>query len=234
MAETQKPPIKRKKRKQKGGFGYILLFAVVFLSALWGLSYIVKSYSPDVDVSIGNNETLILEEDDTEIKTVDERLKWIQMEDELPTVSIKTPEEDTKKIKIFGRNIKETIKISKEPENGAIKETETPKPEIKKQKLDFRLRSPKEPPIPKIEAPKDNTVTKVYVGKYATIEEAIRMQSKIAGEAPETIPFIKSVNGKYVVQIGSFSDKEKALSLVSEMNEKGYNARAVSINLNKK
>lgn len=229
MAEIKKAPIKRKKRKKKGGFGYILLFAVVFLSALWGLSYIVKSYSPDVDVSIGNNEGLILEEDETEIKTVDERLKWIQMEDELPTVSIKIPENDAKKIKIFEKNIKETVKTITDEEQPSTDKTPEINTEEKKQKLDFRFKNQKEQLIPKIEIKKESTVTKVYVGKYSTIEEAIRIQSKIAGDAPETIPFIKLINGKYVVQIGSFSDKEKALSLVNEMNEKGYNARAVSI-----
>lgn len=229
MAEKQKTPIRRKKRKQKSALGYILLFAVVFLSALWGLSYIVKSYSPDVDVSIGNNEALILEENETEIKTVDERLKWIQMEDELPTVSIKVPDEERKKIKIFGKSIPDSIKITVE-EKKSIKNDIYQKNENKKQTLDFRLKNPVDEQIVRpVSKQRPSTITKVYVGKYETIEEAMKMQSKIAGDAPETIPFIKSVNGKYVVQIGSFSDKEKALQLVEEMSNKGYNARAVSI-----
>ena len=47
-------PLKRKKRKKKNNFGYLLLFLIVFVSALFCLSYIVKSYTPDVDVTIGN------------------------------------------------------------------------------------------------------------------------------------------------------------------------------------
>lgn len=83
MQQEKKTTPIRKKKKKRTGLRYLILFTLVFISALFGLSYIVKSYSPDVDVAIGNNEALTLSEEDidVEMRTIDERLKWIQLED---------------------------------------------------------------------------------------------------------------------------------------------------------
>ena len=81
MTNENEQPIKRKRRKRKNSFmGYVYLFIFVFVAALAGFSYFVKSYSPEVDVTIGNQELVapISQSDmDVEVKSVDERLKWI-------------------------------------------------------------------------------------------------------------------------------------------------------------
>lgn len=234
MPEKKKntPPIKRRKRRaKKSGIGYIILFAFVFLFALWGLSYLVKSYSPDVDVTIGNtpqNEPLTLTETEAEIKTIDERLKWIQMEDNLPTVSIKVTEE---KIKQSSAQKKETLKTQQKEEKKQQR-PEPPKPDIKKQELNIKLNTVQDNDkytisIDKKEN-KQTKVSKVYVGQYSNLEDAIKMQNKIASQVADTTPFVKSINGKYVIQLGSFTEKEKAMALVSRMNSLGFNARVVS------
>ncbi len=236
MPEGKKSPIRRKRKKQKNGLGYILLFTVVFLFALWGLSYIVQSYSPDVDVEIGNNESLMLNETDTEIKTVDERLKWIKMEDELPTVSIKSSKEDDKKYDSTSskkqesaeQNRMESFFKNKQEDDVVRKNIQQQNEETNKQRLDFRIKNIQNiPSVPSM--PKETLISKVYVGKFSNVEEAIATQNKIAAHEPDTVPFIKLINGKYVVQIGSFSDKEKAVALAERMNSKGYSARVVTV-----
>ena len=110
--QEKEAKLKRKKRKRKkSSLGYLLLFTFVFLTALWGLSYAVKSLSPNVDIEIGNNEALTdaAIENDAEIKTVDERLKWIQMEDEMPSVAVRNNPEDEELEKIDSK-LKEKIK----------------------------------------------------------------------------------------------------------------------------
>ena len=80
--QVENKPVKLKRKRRKNSFmGYIYLFIFVFVLALAGLSYIVKSYSPEVDVTLGNIETEPLTQADMgmEVKSVDERLKWIQM-----------------------------------------------------------------------------------------------------------------------------------------------------------
>lgn len=211
-------PIKRKKRKNKKHFGYLYLFAFVFIIVLVGLSYILKSYSPDIDVEIGNNDALTLSESemDVEIKSIDERLKWIQMEDEMPSVA--------------KRDNEETNEEDKQRENSE-KEKQTIKPptpsieDIKQQRPDFRNISPVTPVIPLPERPV--TITKVYLGSYSSLEEAMSVQNKVSHEEPALEPFIKAIRDTYIVQLGSFADKEKANALIIKLREKGYSPKII-------
>lgn len=223
------PPLvrkRRKRRRRKNALGYLLLFVFVFFLALFGLSYLVKSFSPDVDVAIGNSESLTLNnaDSDSEIKTIDERLKWIQMEDELPSVSIKPSKENIKP------NDKSTIKEqTQEPKKEESKKEQQKSDKIKlseskKEHLDFRL--PKNITVAEPQGQKPKT-SKVYIGKYNSIEDAIKIQHKISLEESDIIPFIKNINGQYVVQIGSFSDSNRATTLVNKMKTKGYPASVV-------
>ena len=100
--KIKKKKINKKNKKQSHFFSYLYLFAIVFLGALWGLSYIIKSYSPEIDVTIGNNDSFTLNDSevDMEIRTIDERLKWIQMEDDLPSVSVRSSEKAEKDKKL--------------------------------------------------------------------------------------------------------------------------------------
>ena len=42
---------------------------------------------------------------------------------------------------------------------------------------------------------------------------------------PSLAPFVKAVNGSYIVQLGSFSEKDRANALVSKLRAKGYNPK---------
>ncbi len=215
----------KRRRKKKINFGYLYLFTFIFLAAFWGLSYLVKSYAPDTDISIGSNETLTLNEPDmdVEIKTVDERLKWIQMEDEMPSVAVRENENRNENIydePNFDYSGEELQSVKKNDKK--VKEI-IPRPsisDIERQKTDFRA-SASSNIIPKPKAP-DTSVTKVYLGNYYTIEEAMKVQEEISSSEPDIIPFIKAVKDHYIVQLGSFSDKEKAYALVGRIQLKGY------------
>lgn len=213
-------PIRKKRKKHKKNFGYLYLFAFVFLAALAGLSYLVKAYSPDIDVTIGNNEALTLSDSDmeVEIKSVDERLKWIQLEDEMPTVAIREPENKPKK------ETKEEDKVKNKQKEEQQKEKKPPMPsfsDIPVQKTDFRTAQNRVNVVP-LPVP---SVTKVYLGSYTSIEEAMAIQSRISSEEPSLNPFIKAVRDSYIVQLGSFSDPEKASALVSKLRQNGYSPK---------
>lgn len=214
-------PLKRKKKKRKQNFGYLYLFTFVFIIVLIGISYILKSYSPDIDVEIGNNDALTLSEAemDVEIKSIDERLKWIQMEDEMPTVAKRDNET---------QNEEEKQKENIETEKQIIKPPIPSIEDIKEQRPDFRSISPVTPVIPLPERPV--TITKVYLGSYSTLEEAMAVQSKIANEDSSIEPFIKAIRDTYIVQLGSFADKEKANAFIIRLKEKGYAPKVISEN----
>ena len=67
-----------------------------------------------------------------------------------------------------------------------------------------------------------HTTTKVYLGNYSTLEDAVVVQNKVNSIEPGIVPFVKSVRGHYIVQLGSFSDSEKAGILVEKLRAKGY------------
>lgn len=236
---------KKKVKKKRFILGYLLLFAIVFLIALIAFMYFVKSYSPDVDVAIGNNESLTLTESemDFEIKTVDERLKWIQLEDEMPSVALRNSKSDIELEKITTKNSDNTKKDKENDTVKKIKETEkketstrenhnidiTPKrielSDALAGKRDFR-KNEKEiiipPPIP--------TLTKVYLGNYSSMDDAIAIQRQVGFDFPEISPFVKHINGAYVVQLSSFSNKEKANLFVERLREKGYKPKLQTSN----
>ncbi len=234
--ENRAIPIGKKRRKRKQNWSYVYLFAFVFIAALFSLSYLVKTYSPNIDVAIGNNDSLTLSDSEMDItaKPIDERLKWIQMEDEMPTVSIKGKEEkpikeitqENDKIK---QNIKKeediTVKQNKKEEQKPSNITKNPPlpsiMDLKPQVSDFRAATSKPAVIP---APKP-TITKVYLGTYSSIEEAMSVQNKISQEEASLTPFIKAMGNSYIVQLGSFSDKEKATSLAGHLKAKGYSPK---------
>ncbi len=219
-----------KKRKKKRHFGFLYLFVFVFIAALITVSHLVKQYSPDVDVAIGNREVTPLNyaDSDYEIRTIDERLKWIQMEDDMPSVSVKK-EKINDYSYLFDTDKKSSKDLKKKQTEQIIKKT-PPKPTIDDIKTKLNVPLPLNENIAsavKQEAAVEPSVsiTKVYIGKYSSLDEAIEMQHSVSNSGLGISPFVKSVNNHYIVQVGSFYDSKKADDLVSQLKAKGFSAR---------
>ncbi len=199
-----------------------LLFIVTFLVSLVVITYFIKSFSPNVDVEIGgeaeNVEQTTINDTDSDVKqAIDDRLKWIQLEDNMPTTEDKKQseeynnEDEAEEVKAT-----EKIKKSKNEELDAIELDTTAKP----QKL--------KPPVPA--QPQTATppkMSKVYVGSYTTIEQAIQAQNKLMNTSTSVSPFVKEVNGVYVLQAGSYANANKAEEISREINSLGFSARVV-------
>ena len=219
-----KAKLKRPKKKKKIA-GYIYLFIFVFITALVGITYVINYFSPDVDVEIGNKSSLVLNDEDIgmEVKPIDERLKWIQEEDELPSVAVR---ENKHGESINKDSIVDTSKDETENVKEVIPPPNKPKTEEKQElpKQDFRTANNSKTsgvipaPVP--------SLIKVYVGSYSSLEEAMAVQQQINSESHDTMSFIKAINGgKYIVQLGSFSTQEKADTYIQKMKAKGYNPK---------
>lgn len=246
IAVDHKQKKKRKNRRKKSFLGYLLLFIIVFIFCLVGFSHFVKSYSPDVDVSIGNVEEMTLSESDMEfeIKSIDERLRWIKMEDEMPSVAVRTTEENEARNKLIEKQKEKKDKKEKKEKKSKIEdEVSTAKVDILrndykksspvkielsdviKDKVDFRKQEVK--PIVPLPTP---SMTKVYLGYYSSLEEAMSVQEKIVADFPEIAPFLKNVGGSYMVQLSSFSKQETANLFVERVRAKGYNPKIMTTN----
>ncbi len=210
-------------KKMRQGF---VLFTITFLLTLVAVTYVIKNYSPNVDVEIGGeNESQVAydEEDGIEPKkAVDDRLKWIQLEDNMPGVSKRDGEEEIK-----------------------YEETDTQKERTKEEKRSEQKEEMKEITLQTEEAPiSENTdrvktpiqaqnpsqpfkMAKIYVGSYSNIEQAIQAQNRLMETNLTVSPFVKEVNGMYVLQVGSYANINKAEALVRDINAAGFSATLV-------
>ena len=222
------------KNSQRKAKQTIALFIITFLITLIGVTYLIKSFSPNVDVEIGGEELTTETGDESDEpesdfkKAIDDRLKWIQLEDNMPGVSKRGDEEKSEEVEY------ETAKTTANQENSAAPKKEEPAgPEITLPKAnETEYVNPQNgraaPPTPKPAAVEPYKMTKVYVGSYATIEQAIQAQNHLMNAPIGISPFVKEVNGSYVLQAGSFASAAKAESIANQIRQAGFSARVVS------
>ncbi len=205
-----------------------VLFIVTFLVSLIVITYFIKSMSPDVDVEIGGEDIQAVEEQSTESdvkKAIDDRLRWIQMEDNMPGVSKR---EDGETDEITYEHYEQDKNTNNHPKDSASNENEEELAPIEYVNKPEPQQEP-EPPVPAAPQPKQEVfkMSKVYVGSYPTIEQAIQAQNQLMNSTVSVSPFVKEVNGAYVLQAGSYADAGKAEAVAREINSLGFHARVV-------
>jgi len=78
------------------------------------------------------------------------------------------------------------------------------------------------------ETTKPVAMSKVIMGSYSTPMQARLVSDTLIEMDMNVSPFIKERNGRYVLQVGSFSDTAKAEGLVQELKNKGFDARVIN------
>src|SRR5574344_1085396 len=138
----------QKKQKKKNG---LMIFIIAFILAFLGLMTIVSNISPDVDVTIGDeNKT---EESPQDKQNVDERLRWIQLEDNMPGVSNRfSSEEQTEGSPEYVNPSQKEEKLKKEA-----------------QKKEMMKQEKEENSFTQVQLQPQSTMVKVYVGKFSTV-----------------------------------------------------------------
>lgn len=79
--------------------------------------------------------------------------------------------------------------------------------------------------LPSSEPLKPITMVKVVMGSYSTPMQARLVSDTLIEMDLNVNPFIKEKNGKYLLQVGSFSDPSKAEGLIQELRNKGFDAK---------
>lgn len=219
-------PNKDKKIKQT-----MALFMVTFLISLVVITYFIKSFSPNVDVEIGGEDKQTVEEStDSDIKqAIDDRLRWIQMEDNMPGVS-KRDEAQTDDVTYMESEKEKSQEEKKQTDSHKDKTVKMKEAEL--QPIEYvnpqhKVNTP--PPVPAEKQPSAEPfkMSKVYVGSYPTIEQAIQAQNKLMSTTVSVSPFVKEVNGSYVLQAGSYANPQKAAGVAAEINSVGFHAKVV-------
>ena len=203
-----------------------MLFIVTFLISLIVITYFIKSMSPDVDVEIGGEEAQQSSEStESDIKkAIDDRLRWIQIEDNMPGVSKRdeiTSEENESETVAKDKKDKQKEEKTKKEHDKELEAIEYVNPQMHK------THTPAPPTPAAAPSVEPVNMAKVYVGSYATIEQAIQAQNKLMNSSASVSPFVKEVNGMYVLQAGSYANAGKAESVSRELNSLGFSARVV-------
>lgn len=73
-----------------------------------------------------------------------------------------------------------------------------------------------------------STVNRVLVGSYGDINDAKKAYDNMMDSDMDVAPIIKEVEGKYTLQVGAFSDKNKAKDLADKLKQKEYSAEVKS------
>ncbi len=220
-------PNNKNLKKSKNRKMLYLFFTTFFLS-MFIVGFLIKTLSPNVDVEIGDGQSVV-EDAESEVteeqSNVDNRLKWIQFEDNMPGVSKRFDEKDLSEEASYQSDIKEEVKSDEKVRDKKDKQEEVV---LKETKV---IKQPKyAPPVPTAsdvnnsvkDAASPVKMSKVYIGYYTNIEQAISVQNRLIDSNLNVSPFVKEVNGYYVVQVGSYANRQKAQALYGEVAALGY------------
>lgn len=220
---------KYKKNKDVTSKNVLTVFITTFLIMLVFFIGAAKRISPDVDVTIGEDNEVEKKESGLGVKGfIDNRLKAIQSEDtisETQTTKNKikkseTEEEEISDDKYFNKELEQkvTIPVKNNKENNL---NSSDKKEINSNE---NLTNKVEQTVSK---PVHNTIAKVVVGNYSSIDQAKVAQSILQEAGLGVTPFIKNIHGSYTLQVGSFSSEEKAQSLTNELLKNNFPAKII-------
>ncbi len=209
----------------------LILFVSVFFTLLLVFLGFAKLMSPDVDITLGDEE-VALEEDSGVRAGVDHRLKEIQMEDNYDAIGNEDlAVEDDGKVVIpktkddnteLNQTIQEDESINLEPQNSVSKQEATPSAGA---------------PVPQshsaqVSAPTPQSSVqvinaRVVVGFYSTPEQAEVAKGILQDAGLGVAPFIRKMGSGYTLQVGSYNSKEKAMNIANELLIKNYPARVI-------
>ena len=181
----------------------IIIFVSAFFILLLLFLGIAKQISPEVDVSIG---------DDTEQTTADEN------------------DIDNSDDKMFNDALEEKVVIPEDKKTTTETSSNTQSEEEPITLPDTEANpKPQETasPAPQNTQVQQNVSAKVVVGYYATKEQAEVAKGIIAESGMNISPFVRSIGGAYTIQVGSYTTREKAQSVVNDLLRNNYPARII-------
>lgn len=195
-----------KKEAQKDN-SLIKIFILSFFGMLLVFTFLIKSFSPSVDTSIGDyqQETVDSQQDETK-KIVDDRLSMIQSEDQ-------------------GKNFSDLMNKADDVQKDTSKNNvnqNTTVDNSNSQSGDVTVDAPQSVTT------KAEPVYKVYVGTYTSAEQA-KVAKEIIQESGNGLnPIVKCIgSNNYTLQVGLFKSKQSAESLLYTVQQNHLPGRVV-------
>lgn len=176
------------------------LFVISFFGMLLIFTFIIKSFTPSVDVSIGDYRQEVEVDNSEEIKkVVDGRLAMIQDEDQ-------------------GKNFVDLMKKAEDiqKENVELKKLSS----VTEQEADSVENA--------ISSPVAEPVYKVFIGTYTSAEQAKVAKDIIIESGSNLNPIVKCIgSNNYTLQVGLFKNKTSAETLLYTIQQNHLPGRIV-------
>ena len=191
------------KKNVSKDYTLLKLFVISFLGMLLVFTFMIKSFSPSVDVSIGDYKQESEIENIEEVKkNVDNRLAMIQDEDQ-------------------GRDFSELMKRAEELEK---------KQEAEKEQINVteETETPKDDVSQAIQTQASDPVYKVFIGNYTSAEQAKVAKDIIQESGSNLTPIVKCLGANnYTLQVGIFKNRNSAESLLHVIQQNHLPGRIV-------
>ena len=191
------------KKNSTKDYTLLRIFLFSFFGMLLVFTYLIKSYTPEVDVSIGDYKQETEIENTEEIKKiVDNRLAMIQDEDQ-------------------GRDFSELMKRAEELEK---------KQEAEKEQIDIteETETPKDDVSQAVQTQASDPVYKVFIVNYTSAEQAKVAKDIIQESGSNLTPIVKCLGANnYTLQVGIFKNRNSAESLLHVIQQNHLPGRIV-------
>lgn len=186
------------KKNAEQDYGLMKLFIISFFGMLLVFTFLIKTLSPSVDVSIGGDRPEVETDNADEMKKiVDGRLAMIQDEDQ-------------------GRNFSDLIKKAEEEEK-QVSTIVTENTETKEDSVSEALKTPAADPV-----------YKVFIGTYTSAEQAKVAKDIIVEGGSNLTPIVKCIgSNNYTLQVGIFKNKQSAEGLLYTIQQNHLPGRIV-------
>lgn len=194
-----------KKNVRKEDHHLIKLFVVTLFGMLLIFTYLIKSFSPSVDVSIGDYQDETVDSVEEPKNPVDNRLTMIQNEDQ-------------------GRNFSDLMaKPDDVVQRDVHKEIETSQPQAAAEEPAVNTE-----PAPVEQQPQQEVVYKVFVGTYTSAEQAKVAKDIIQESGSGLNPIVKCIgSNNYTLQVGIFKNKSSAETMLYTVQQNHLPGRIV-------
>ena len=191
-----------KKEAQKDN-SLLKIFVLSFFGMLIVFTFLIKSFSPTVDTSIGDYQDNSVSQQEETAKKVDDRLSMIQSEDQGRSFSdlMSKPNDVPQKA---DNQMDVVVDQPKTVKENNVAETVTPQP---------------------VQA---DPVYKVFVGSYTSAEQAKVAKDIIQESGNGLNPIVKCIgSNNYTLQVGIFKNKQSAESLLYTVQQNHLPGRIV-------
>lgn len=221
----------KKKDNKKSLYSFLAIFCVTLLVCI-GLA---KVLSPDVDINLGNDTDY--EAKDTGLgvkKFIDNRLKMIQSDDNGQELyGGKSSQQENKKQKDYNdasfdnystsqMNVKVKTSSTSRNSDSLTDDMDLDSPSYPQQTQPARAPQRVQP---RVSAPITTSHSKVYVGSYATAQQAHVAQGIIQDAGLGVNPVVVNSGNGYTLKVGSYSSRSRADGVASELQRNNFPAR---------